>query len=202
LYTYKVSSIFELLISDRGYIMEHDERILNYIAKDENISQRQLAKLTDLSLGHLNLLLHKLVSKGLLKIEKLNPRSLRYILTPQGIARNTKRAYFYIRDAVKYVLILKGELEQIVKQYESLNYTVYLDGEKDEIYQILRQATSEKKLSQVRWLGKIDELKNTDKKRIVVVWQSEKEQLFKTLGIEYINLIYRIDIYDKIQSSI
>ena len=182
--------------------MEHDERILNYIAKDENISQRQLAKLTDLSLGHLNLLLHKLVSKGLLKIEKLNPRSLRYILTPQGIARNTKRAYFYIRDAVKYVLILKGELEQIVKQYESLNYTVYLDGEKDEIYQILRQATSEKKLSQVRWLGKIDELKNTDKKRIVVVWQSEKEQLFKTLGIEYINLIYRIDIYDKIQSSI
>ena len=71
--------------------MEHDEKILGYIANNENISQRKLAKLTDLSLGHMNLLLHKLVNKGLLKIEKVNPSSLRYILTPQGIARNAKR---------------------------------------------------------------------------------------------------------------
>jgi len=173
--------------------MEHDEKILGYIANNENISQRKLAKLTDLSLGHMNLLLHKLVNKGLLKIEKVNPSSLRYILTPQGIARNAKRTYCYIRNAVKHVLMLKGELEQIFEHYGAEGYTVYFDGEKDEIYQIVKQVMSEKKLSHVKWLDNMDELLNIDEKAVVVLWQSEKEESYKKLGIEYINLLNRID---------
>ena len=178
---------------NRRNIMEHDEKILGHIAKDENISQRQLAKLTDLSLGHLNLLLHKLVNKGLLKIEKVNPSNLRYILTPQGITRNAKRTYYYIHNAVKQVLMLKGELERIFERYSADGYTVYLDGEKDEIHQIVEQVTSEKELPHVKWLKNMDEIMNIDKRAVVVLWQIEKEESYKQLGIEYINLLNRID---------
>ena len=177
---------------DERNIMDHDEKILGHIAKNKNISQRKLAKLSDLSLGHTNLLLHKLVKKGLVKIEKVKPSNLRYILTPQGIARNTKRTYFYIRNAVKHVLMLKAELEQIFEDYGVEGYTVYLDGEEDEIYQIVKQVAIEKKLPYVQWLKDIEGA-NIDKKTVVVIWQSEKEETYKQRSIEYINLLSRIN---------
>ena len=173
--------------------MEHDEKIIGYIAKDERISQRQLARLSDLSLGQLNLILHRLVEKGFITIEKLNPRSMRYILTPQGIARNTRRTYSYIKNAFKLVLLLKSEVEQIYGHYTAKGYAIYLDGYKDEIYQILNQITSERKLPQTVWINNPDELRDMAPKPVVLVWQAEKEEIYKKLGIEYINLLNRID---------
>jgi len=88
-----------LKVGIEGSLMEHDEKIPSYISKDQNISQRQLAKLTDLSVGHFNFLLHKMVNKGLLTIENVNYRNLQYVITPKGIAKNTKRMYCYVKDA-------------------------------------------------------------------------------------------------------
>jgi DNA-binding MarR family transcriptional regulator len=173
--------------------MEHDEKILKYIAKNENISQRQLAKHADLSLGNLNLILHKLVSKGFITIEKINTRNLRYILTPKGIARNTKRTYNYIQSAIKLVLTIDQEISQIYKQYMSDGYSIYIDGNDDEIRKILKQAAREKKLSGIEWLEKDGEIQNNDSKTLVIVWQAEKEELYKRQGVEYINLLDRID---------
>lgn len=169
--------------------MEHDEKILGCIAKDENISQRQLARLIDLSLGHTNLLLHELVNQGLLTIEKIKRNSMRYILTPQGIARNAKRTYSYIRNAVKHSLMLKNELEHIFDHYSAIGYTVYLDGEKDEIYQIVKQVTIDKKPAHVKWLKNTDDLPDLYDRAIVVLWQTEKEEVYKQHGIRYINLL-------------
>lgn len=173
--------------------MDHDEKIIGYIAKDEKISQRQLAKLSDLSLGQLNLILHKLVAKGFITIEKINPRSMRYILTPKGIARNTKRTYNYIKNAFKLVLFLKSEVEQIFQVYNAKGYAIYLDGDMDEIHQILHQIINEGKLLKVEWMSGQHEVHDMEKKTVVLVWQTEKEEIYKELNIEYINLLNRID---------
>jgi len=173
--------------------MDHDERIIGYIAKDENISQRQLAKLSDLSLGQLNLILHKLVAKGFITIERINPRSMRYILTPKGIARNAKRTYNYIKNAFKQVMILKAEVEQIFQEYNEKGYTVYLDGDEDEIYQILHQIISENKIQKAVWMADLPETRDIASKAVVLVWQIEKEEKYKESDIEYINLLNRVD---------
>lgn len=173
--------------------MEYDGKILNYIWKNEYVSQRELAKYLDLSLGQTNLLLHNLAKKGFLEIKKINSRNLRYILTPQGIASNIKRTYNYIVNAINHVLSLKELIVEIVEDYDSKGYTVYLNGKKDEIYQLLKQVISDKKLSQVKWLYNIEELIETDEKALVVVWDNENEELYKEHGIEYINLLSRID---------
>ncbi|MFA6308355.1 MAG: winged helix-turn-helix transcriptional regulator [Clostridia bacterium] len=177
--------------------MKHDEKILKYIAKDENVSQRQLAKYTDLSLGNLNLVLHRLATKGLITIEKINTRNLRYILTPQGIARNTKRTYNYIQSAVKLVLSINQELSLICRQYLSDGHTVYIDGSNDEIQKIIKHVLNEQKLSKVIWINCIDDIKDTHTKNgsspLVILWEGEKEQAYKEQGIEYINLLSRID---------
>ena len=177
--------------------MEYDEKILNYISKDENISQRQLAKLTDLSVGHLNFLLHKMVDKGLLTIERINSRNLRYILTPEGIAKNTKRVYSYVKNAVKQVLLLKNELETVFEHYGLQGRNIYIDKENDEIYEIVKTVVSANKKYCVKWLEnekEIDkDLKNDSANPVVLLWNAEKEKLYKKRGIEYVNLLTRID---------
>ena len=67
--------------------MEFDGKVLNYISTKEDVTQRKIAKYMGLSLGQIDFILHNLVEKGLLKIEKVTPRSFKYILTPQGIVR-------------------------------------------------------------------------------------------------------------------
>ncbi len=173
--------------------MEHDEKIISYIARDEKISQRQLARLSELSLGQLNLILHRLVEKGFITIEKLNARSMRYILTPKGIARNAGRTYNYIKNAFKLVLLIKAEIEHIYRQYEANGYIIYLDGEDDEISQILHQMTNERKLPGSIWLRDAFIPQDRGQKPIVLVWQTEKEKIYKEQGIEYINLLDMID---------
>lgn len=174
-------------------MIDHDEKILSFIAKDEKISQRKLARLTDLSLGHLNLLLHKLVKKGLVKIEKTNPRNLRYILTPQGIARNAKRAYKYIQGAVNQVLALKEEVERIFEKYCSKGGIVYIDGEQDEIYQVIKLVVEDKYPPNVVWLEENWQLPQPDENSVVLLWQLEKEEKCKEQGINYINLLTVVD---------
>ncbi|NLC67994.1 MAG: winged helix-turn-helix transcriptional regulator [Clostridiaceae bacterium] len=174
-------------------MMDHDEKILSFIAKDEKISQRKLARLTDLSLGHLNLLLHKLVKKGLVKIEKTNPRNLRYILTPQGIARNAKRTYNYIQGAVNQVIALKEEVERIFEMYCSKGGIVYIDGEQDEIYQVIKLVVEDKYPPNVVWLEENWQLPQPDENSVVLLWQLEKEEKCKEQGINYINLLTVVD---------
>ncbi len=184
--------------------VEHDELILNCIAKDEKISQRQLARLTDLSLGHLNFLLHKLVKKGFLTIERINSRNLRYILTPQGIARNTRRTYSYIKSAVKNVLLLKDEFEHVLKEHPSDTHVIFIDGEKDEIHQIMKIISRDSKAANIVWIDNTDRIKGSyagiinaagkgNKLPVVILWSETKEMQYADKGIEYINLLDRID---------
>ncbi len=177
--------------------MENDEKVLKYIAKNENVSQRQLANYAGLSLGNLNLVLHKLVGKGFIKIEKINPRSLRYILTPNGIARNTKRTYNYIQNAFKLVLTIDQEVLLTYNKCVSEGCTVFVDGSNDEIKSILKQVAKERKLDGIIWVESFEEIQeiclSKKLKPMVILWQSEKEDKYKKQKMEYINILERID---------
>ena len=173
--------------------MEFDGKMLNYISKKEDVTQRKIAKYMGLSLGQTNFILHNLVEKGLLKIEKITPRNIKYILTPQGIAKNAKRTYNYIINAINHVLSLETELLSIVEDYTTKGYTVYLDGEKDEVYNILQLIISDNKMTQIKWVSNADELVKTNQKALVILWHNEKTEIYEKLGIEYLNLLDRID---------
>ena len=70
--------------------------ILNYIDRNSDATQRELSEHIGVSLGTLNILFNRMVKKGLVKIERLQPNSVKYFLTPSGIADNIERTYGYI----------------------------------------------------------------------------------------------------------
>lgn len=167
--------------------MEHDELILSQISENANISQRQLAEKTNLSLGHLNLILHRMVEKGLVKIERVNARNLRYILTPQGIARNTKRTYLFLRSAFQHILKVQKAFLEITNNNENL----YIIPEHDEIYEIVRNAIKENRITNVKQVADLDILPDT---AIVIVWTLEAEARCQEMNIKTINLLGRISL--------
>ena len=90
--------------------------ILRKIFKKSDLSQRQLAKELNLSLGKVNYCLVELKKKGLIKIGnfKRNKNKINYIylLTPKGIAEKTKITLRFMKQKIKEYDELQKELEK------------------------------------------------------------------------------------------
>ena len=97
--------------------MKHNQDHLNVLRKIKskpNITQREMARDLNLSLGKLNYCLRALKLKGLVKIEnfKKNPNKLNYIyvLTPKGISTKTKLTINFMKRKMNEYDELKKEL--------------------------------------------------------------------------------------------
>ena len=82
--------------------------ILKSIENGEQISQRQLSSQLGINVASINFALKKLTKRGLVKMLGVNPRRMRYILTPKGIAEKTQIAYkFFDRNFHFYKAVRK-----------------------------------------------------------------------------------------------
>ena len=84
--------------------MEQEYQVLNHLQENETTTQRHISTNTGLSLGAVKLLLKKMARKGLIKIEKLNSRTMRYILTPKGIKEKTRLTYQFVRSSYRQII--------------------------------------------------------------------------------------------------
>ena len=84
-----------------------------------NLTQRQIAEEVGLSLGMVNLLIKKLVTKGYIKVQKINTRRIFYYLTPAAIEEKTKKTYKFIKKTVKSLGLIKAKIrEEILEKYK------------------------------------------------------------------------------------
>ncbi len=90
--------------------------ILRKIHKNPRVSQREMSKDLNLSLGKLNYCLKELKKKGLIKLKnfKKNPKKLNYlyILTPEGITEKTKVTIDFMKRKMQEFDELKKELDE------------------------------------------------------------------------------------------
>ena len=95
-------------------------KVLDLIHKYPNITQRELARKTGVSLGSLHYCLKSLVEKGWIKAEnfKKNPRKYTYLylLTPAGILQKTKLAYDFLNRKKKEYEHLRRVVEQLSEE--------------------------------------------------------------------------------------
>jgi DNA-binding MarR family transcriptional regulator len=75
---------------------DYARRILAEIEAGRGASQRSLARSAGIALGLTNLVLRNLVRKGWVRITRVKPNRVRYLITPAGIAEKARmsRAYF------------------------------------------------------------------------------------------------------------
>ena len=76
--------------------IDRDLAILSAIAQNERLTQRHLAQELGVAVSLANLYLRQLVFKGFIRIIKVQPNRLRYLLTPKGIGEKARLTYAYM----------------------------------------------------------------------------------------------------------
>ena len=77
-----------------------DYQILDEIARDRNVSQRDLARNSGLALGRTNQVVKRLIRKGLVKTSQINAKRVAYYLTPKGFSEKLRLVVEYARITV------------------------------------------------------------------------------------------------------
>ncbi|MBI4365223.1 MAG: winged helix-turn-helix transcriptional regulator [Deltaproteobacteria bacterium] len=99
-------------------LTEKEEAVLTYIANHSRGSQREIAKVTAISLGLINVILKRFVKTGYLKISRLNKKQLEYIITPYGILESIKRSCRYATNTIRNYQLLQHRLEDLLAELE------------------------------------------------------------------------------------
>jgi len=123
---------------------EKELRVLNQVAQNSVISQRELARETGISLGLINVILNKFLKTGYLQVASLNKRKLEYLLTPQGFLTITRRTYQFATRTIQNYRNLQRQLAELLLRLnqDGFNYfSVHGDGELKEMIEVVVAAT-------------------------------------------------------------
>lgn len=120
--------------------MKDELDILKIVSENSNISQRKISEQTGISLGQVNFLIKKCVKKGLIKIEGQTVKSVRYNITPKGIAEKAEKTAEYIKLSYAAVVKLTEAMKETEANYLAQGKEIYVIGEDDELMQIAKLA--------------------------------------------------------------
>jgi len=95
-------------------VNENELKIIEEISRQSNLTQRDLSQRTKLSLGAVNVILKRLVKRGIVKTKNLNPKKVEYLVTTKGFSEKTKKSYNYILKTVNLVKFVREEIAKIV----------------------------------------------------------------------------------------
>jgi DNA-binding MarR family transcriptional regulator len=178
--------------------MENEFQILDNIEKNKNVTQRDIARNTGMSLGNVNILIKRLVKKGLVKIERLNAKTIRYILTPQGLKAKATETYKYLLYSYKFINEINSKIDELLlKKIGTNSSQVIICGKNDEICEILQKKLCYYNISYIyistveEYLKmKVSEIENIEcRGGSIISWHPDYVDGLSQNGIECINLL-------------
>ncbi len=99
---------------------EYSYKILKILEANPEISQRDLARELDISLGRVNFCLKALIQKGLLKTTNFrnsqNKLAYMYLLTPSGIEEKSVITAQFLKIKMQEYADLEAEIEQLRRE--------------------------------------------------------------------------------------
>jgi len=104
---------------------EESFRLLSELHNSPNLTQRELSKNLNISLGKTNYLIQQLIKKGIIKMKNFshNPGKLgkvKYILTGEGLEQKIKLTYHFLKRKEAEYKRLKDEWEKLRSSEEVL----------------------------------------------------------------------------------
>ncbi|HRY29845.1 MAG TPA: winged helix-turn-helix transcriptional regulator [Elusimicrobiota bacterium] len=121
-------------------INEKTYQVLELISRDKELSQRDLATRSGLSLGMVNLLLKRLIQTGYIKSAALNRKKMSYLLTPKGLSEKTSRSYQYLQRSIRTFQEARFRIENMIKKMISeghRNFVILGEGEIADVVDVI-----------------------------------------------------------------
>lgn len=121
--------------------------VLDAISQDSTITQSGLASRLGIAVGSVNWYIKRLVSRGYVKVSRMDRTRLQYNLTPEGMTVFTERAMQYAKDSLKIYKDFRQMAKDVVAELKGKGvFQVYLEGD-DEIMDIMRLTCLEAEIS-------------------------------------------------------
>ena len=97
-------------------------KVLRYLEEKPDVTQRELAKALQVSLGKANYCLQALTGKGLVKVRNFqnsaNKRAYLYVLTPKGMEAKIRISVRFLQRKMEEYETLRSEIEQLKTELE------------------------------------------------------------------------------------
>jgi hypothetical protein len=91
---------------------EYSRLLLTGVASGKPVSQRSLARDLGIALGLTNLLMRRLVRKGWIRIVRVKPNRVLYLITPAGIAEKARMSREYFQRSVAFYAETRDRIRQ------------------------------------------------------------------------------------------
>lgn len=95
--------------------------LLEAIDNEECLSQRELSKKLNISLGLVNTIIKRLLEQGYFTVDTLPKSKVRYVLTPKGLSEKANLA-------IRYISYLAGIYQEIKTRIQARLDKLYEDG--------------------------------------------------------------------------
>jgi predicted transcriptional regulator len=169
---------------------EHEHRIISELSKKSDASQRHLSKVSELSLGMVNIVLHRLIEKGYMKIKQLDGRKVQYILTPEGFSEKLKRSKQYVKNTVSLISAMKESVKKIITDYRSGGVRKFAVLGRGELLTVIELAVRELGLDDIE-LSRADDPSHIKSGTEVVFCLNELPRS-KNSGMEFVDIMQKI----------
>jgi len=96
-------------------VTSHDQythRILTEIEAGNRLSQRSLSRELGIALGLTNLLVRRLVRKGWVRIIRIKPNRVRYLLTPTGMAEKARMSRAALQNSIRFYVEARDRIRE------------------------------------------------------------------------------------------
>ena len=93
-----------------------DYHILKTVENDPSTSQRKLSSQMEINVASVNFALQRLIKKGLIRMVGVNPRRIKYHITPRGLSEKTQLAYRFFGRNFHFYKEIRNDIEaRIIK---------------------------------------------------------------------------------------
>jgi hypothetical protein len=89
---------------------DYVRRILAEVEAGRGVSQRSLARSAGIALGLTNLVLRNMVRKGWVRITRVKPNRVKYLITPAGLAEKARMSSAYFAYTTRFYAETRGRV--------------------------------------------------------------------------------------------
>jgi DNA-binding MarR family transcriptional regulator len=110
----------------------HELSLLDHIENDPDVTQADLATKLGVAVGTVNWHLKRLISKGYVKVMHAERRKLRYIITPEGLAKRARLTVDYIEQQFLLYRRIRNKVKDVLTALKQDGYdSIRIEGEGD-----------------------------------------------------------------------
>lgn len=110
----------------------HELSLLEKIESNPDVTQADLATQLGVAVGTVNWHLKRLISKGYVKVMRAERRKLRYIITPEGLAKRARLTVDYIEQQFLLYRRIRGKVKDILETLKAQGVRqVRIEGQGD-----------------------------------------------------------------------